>query len=188
MRTSRRRGVTLIETVVAASFSIIAITGAVMLFLSGAMAWTRGAGRIDAESKSHLAIRRISRELREAMKVVVDANGQGLTYQLPLKNQDGSYVQPLTPDNRYRRIELSGPTLRIVDGEAVNRICSGVVLTDPLSGGGSSPYKIFTPGSGSITRSLTVMVVSTRSADYNKTATSRSRETIYLRNIPQLVK
>jgi hypothetical protein len=185
---SKRRGVTLIETVVAAGFSVIAITGAVMLFLSGAMAWTRGAGRMDAETKSHFAIRLISRELREARSVVVDANGQGLTYQLPLKDEDGSYHLPMTWDGRSRRIELVGNTLRVVDGEAVHRICTGVALTDPLSPGGSGTYRIFTPGSGSITRSLSVMVVSTRNADYNKTATSRSRETIYLRNIPQLVK
>lgn len=188
MRFSKRQGITLVETVIAASFSVIAITGAVMLFLSGAMSWTRGAGRMDAESKANFAIRMISRELREAMSVTVDGNGRGLTYRLPQKQQDGSYVLPITWDGRYRRIELQDTNLVVIDGEAKHRICSGVVLTDPQSVGGSGSYKIFTPGSGTITRSLTAMVVSTRNADYNKTATSRSRETIYLRNIPQLVK
>lgn len=181
----RRQGATLVEVVVAAGLSTIALFGAVFLFLSGAMSWARGTGRIDAESGANLAVRSVSRELREAMTVTVDSDGAGLSYRLPAKDEDGSFTTPVTWDGVDRRIELQGSQLCVTGSGQTRVICRGVVATDPLS---NSTYRIFTAGSGAITRSLTVMIASSRNAEYNKMATSRSRETIYLRNIPQLVK
>jgi hypothetical protein len=183
---SKRRGVTLLETVSAAGLSTLALFGATMLFISGSMSWIRGGGRIDAESTTNRAVREVSRELREAMAVTVDANGQGLTYRLPVKDGNGSYTNPITWDGVTRRIELQGTKL-VITGGVPHTICTGIILTDPQASV-STPYVIFTPGSGSITRFLTVMLASSRNADYNKMTTSRSRETIYLRNIPELVK
>lgn len=188
MKRSKRSGYSLVETVIASGLSILAFYGATMLFLSGAMSWTRGAGRIDSESTTHRAVREISRELREAMTVSVDANGKGLSYRLPVKDDDGNYTMPVTWDGVSRRIELDGTDLVVIGGDNSRRICPGVILTDPQSAGGTGHYVPFSPGAGAITRSLTVMLVSQNAADYNHTATSRSRETIYLRNIPQLVK
>lgn len=186
MRTSKRRGVSLVETVIATGLSTLAFFGATLLFLSGTMSWMRGAGRIDSESTTNRAVRQVSRELREAMAVTVDSNGLGLTYRLPVKDGTGTYTNPIVWDGISRRIELQGSSL-VITGGANHTICKNVILTDPQASG-STPYVIFAAGTGSITRSLTVMLVSSRSADYNSTATSRSRETIYLRNIPQLVK
>ncbi|HVT13510.1 MAG TPA: hypothetical protein VHE55_14695 [Fimbriimonadaceae bacterium] len=188
MKRSKRSGTTLVETTVAAGLSTIAILGATLLFTSGSMIWMRGYGKIDAEATTYRAVREVSRELREAMKVTVDSNGLGLTYQLPLKDDSGTFVMPATWDNVTRRIELEGTNLVVTGGVTPHTICKGVILTDPQSPNGTGTYRIFTAGAGSTTRSLTVMLVSSRSADYNKTATARSRETIYLRNILQLVK
>lgn len=188
MKRNTRRGTTLVETTIATGLSTLAILGATLLFTSGSMIWMRGYGRIDAEATTHRAVREVARELREAMKVTVDANGLGLTYRLPLKDNSGNFTMPVTWDNVTRRIELQGTSLVITGGQAPHTISKGIILTDPQSPGGAGAYKIFTAGAGSTTRSLTVMLVSSRTADYNKMATARSRETIYLRNIPQLVK
>ena len=188
MNRTTRRGTTLVETVVAAGLSVIVFLGATLLFLSGAMSWARGSGKIDAEATTHRAVREISRELREAMAVSVDADGLGLSYELPVKDASGSFTTPISWDGITRRIELQGADLVMTGGHAPRTILKGVILSDPQSPDGQGSYRIFTAGSGAITRSLTVMLVSSRSADYNRMATSRSRETIYLRNIPQMVK
>lgn len=188
MMRSKRRGTTLVETVVATGLSTLAILGATLLFTSGSMIWMRGYGRIDAEATTHRAVREVAQELREAMMVTVDSNGLGLTYRLPVKDNSGNFTMPVTWDNVTRRIELEGTKLVITGGQTPHAICKGVILTDPQTPNGNGSYKIFTAGAGSTTRSLTVMLVSSRTADYNKMATARSRETIYLRNIPELVK
>src|SRR3954466_12563397 len=105
MMRSKRRGATLAETTIAAGLSTLALFGAIMLFLSSAMGWTRGSGRIDAEATTHRAVREIARELREAMSVTVDANGLGLSYRLPVKDASGNYTMPITWDNVARRVE-----------------------------------------------------------------------------------
>lgn len=188
MKRIRRRGTTLVETVIAASLSILTFAGAVMLFISGSISWARGFGKIDAEATTNRAVREVARELREAWSVTVDTNGLGLTYKLPVKDSTGSYKNPIAWDNVTRRIEVQGTNLVITGGPAPHTICKGLIYTDPQSPGGTGTYRFFTAGSGSITRSLTVMLVSSRQAEYKKMATSRSRETIYLRNIPELVK
>jgi len=186
MKNSKRRGVSLVETVTAAGLAVLAFYGATMLFVDGSVSWLRGYGRMDAETKTNDAVRAIAREVREAMYVNVDANGLGITYELPATDNNGNYITPIVWDGVTRRIELDGTSLRIFGGQTPQTICSNVVLTDPDSTGGTAPYRIFAPGTGSITRSLTVMLVSSWNADFNHTATSRSREIIYLRNIPEL--
>jgi len=186
MKTNKRRGVSLVETVMAAGLAVLAFYGATMLFVNGSVSWIRGYGRMDAETKTNDAVRAISRQIREAMAVTVDANGLGITYQLPAKDSTGTYLSPIVWDGVTRRIELDGTSLKMVGGQSPQTICSNVILTDPDSLNGTTPYQVFTAGTGSITRSLTVMLVSSWSADFNKMATSRSREIIYLRNIPEL--
>lgn len=188
MRRKRLRGATLVEVTFAAALSTIVLFGAINTFLSGSVAWVRGQGKIDAETGSQRAVRQVSRELREAMSVIVDADGQGLTYRLPTKLGDGSYSMPVTWDGVARRIYLASGSLYVSRESVTKRLCNGIITTDPQSSGGSAPYKIFNAGAGTITRSLNVMVVSRQNTDRTSTATSRSRETIYLRNIPQLVK
>lgn len=188
MKRTKKCGATLVEVTLAAGLSTIVLFGAISTFLSGSVAWVRGQGKMDAESGSQRAVRMISRELREAMMVSVDSDGQGLTYRLPAKESDGSYTMPLTWDNVTRRIALSGGSVSVTSAGASRRLCTGVITTDPQSSGGTGTYKVFNAGVGAITRSLTVMVVSRQNTDRTSTAVSRSRETIFLRNIPQLVK
>lgn len=184
---NRRRGATLVEIALAASTSVLVLGGAVGTFVMSAKTWLQGESKLDADNNSNQAIRTISKEMREAWQVTVDADGKGLTYLKPAKDTYGNYIMPITSDGVTRRIEMNGSDLRITGGG--NRtICRSLILTDPLSSGGTSPYKIFTAGSGSITRSLTIMLVTQRSGVNGKNNTSRIRETIFLRNIPELTK
>lgn len=189
MRRRTIRGTSLLEVVTAAGISLTVLMVAVATFLLGIATWLRGEARLDANESSQHAVREVSMILREAMAVTVDANGKGLSYRLPLKDDSGSYLQPITWDGVSRRIALTDTnSLQITsdDGTPARTICKDVILTDPLSPGGTGAYTIFSPGAGAITRSLTVMVVLRKGQYKQETVTSRSRETIFLRNIPQL--
>lgn len=184
---SRRRGATLVEVALAASASVLVLTGSIATFVMSTKTWLQGESVIDAGNNANQAMRIISKEMREAMVVTVDANGLGLYYRRPLKDADGNYVMPITWDNVDRRIEMNGSNLQITGG-TTRVVCKSLQLTDPSSAGGTATYQIFTPGVGSITRSLTIMLVTKRSGLGGKTNTSRIRETIFLRNIPELTK
>lgn len=175
----------MVEVLVASVISFLVLAGAATALLFGMAGWARGQARIDSETQAQQAIRLVSKLLREAMVVNVDANGQGLTYRLPSKDGNGNFNLPATWDGVNRRIEVSGSDLNLVVGGTTRNLASGVILTDPQAG--NQAYRVFTPGAGTITRQLWMkLATSTMSGDRRKTMTSRGREMIYLRNIPQL--
>jgi hypothetical protein len=185
MKTRRlNRGTTLVETLTAAFMTVLVLTGAVAVLLYGLSSWARGEGRIMAEGDAESAVRIVSQELRQAMLVSVDPNGLGLSYQLPLVDANGNYVAPPVPDGVTRRIELDSSTLNIVTAGVARPICGGVILTDPLSSGGTGTYRIFSSPGDAVNREVTVEVVTQRNAYNSMNVTSRDRETIYLRNVP----
>lgn len=180
----RIRGATLIEAMTAAGLSTMLLFGAVSVFLQGSSSWLKGTARIVVNEDAQGAIRTIAQELREAMAISVASDGQSLTYRLPSKDDDGAYIIPPVWDGVNRSILLSGTNLVIRREGGTDRVvCRKVILTDPQSG---SAYKPFTPGAGTITRQLTVMVVTQLNEYKQETAKSRARETIFLRNIPEL--
>ncbi len=186
-RVGTKNGFTIIETLVSTTVSFLALTGAVSLLVAGTSTWYKGEGKMLAETQSQRSVRMISGELREAMSVTVDGNGLGVSYRLPVINgSTGNYTTPAIWDNVVRRIEYVSGTIRVVtDGES--RILSrNVILTDPQSSGGAAAYVIFAPGSGFIIRKLSVMVATQTATTKGSYTKSRSRETVYLRNIPEL--
>jgi hypothetical protein len=176
----------MVEVILSAGITSLVLLAGVSTFLMAMSSWFQGQGTIDAQSGSQLAVRTISKELREAMAVLADEDGLGLSYRLPLVDGDGDYVMPIEWDGIDRRIQLEGADLVIREDDARRVLCSGVVLADSQAGG--QAYRIFTPGAGAVTRSLTVMVVTRKNAQGDTYAASRSRETIFLRNIPELAR
>lgn len=184
----KRKGASLVEVVTASTISVLVLTGAYAALLSGSKTWIKGSGAMDAEATAQRAVRKIANELRQAMSVTVDANGLGLSYRMPVVDGNGSYTVPPVWDNVVRRVELNGSNLNIVTDGSTDRIASGVILTDPLSSGGTGTYRIFTAGAGTITRQVTVQVVVQKNTVGTYTKQSRNRETIFLRNIPELIR
>ena len=182
----KQRGATMVEVVTGAAITTLVLFGSTAAMISGMNSWARGQGKIDADSQSQKAVRVISMELRQAMTVTVDSNGLGLTYRLPSKDANGDYIIPVVWDNIYRRIEYSNGVIKILTGENNHVICRNVILTDPFSTGGVASYKIFTAGSGAITRQLVVMIATRTNGARTENVTGRVRESIYLRNIPSL--
>ncbi|HLK13753.1 MAG TPA: hypothetical protein VKT78_03025 [Fimbriimonadaceae bacterium] len=187
-RKSKRAAQTLVEMVLALSLTALVFFVGISTFLLGMSSWYRGNNRMSVEGSTEHAVRKIAMTLRTAMSVTVDSNGKGLSYRLPAVDGTGTFISPATWDGVNRRIELDGTSMYIKGDNLANvDICDNVVLTDPLSSGGNQSYRIFTAGAGTITRSLTVMLVSQQNSYNSSTPVSgRHRETIYLRNIPQL--
>jgi Tfp pilus assembly protein PilW len=186
MRPTRRtRGMTLTETMMAVSLTATVLITSISVFIFGSYTWIKGSQHVKAEADSALAVQTMDRQLRQAMSVVLDTNGNGVTYELPLQNTDGSYSVPLVWDGITRRIALQGTSLVMAgsDGTAVTLAWS-VYSYDPLAPP-STPYQIFTAQSGQVISSLTVMIVTGQMDGEQNLITSRSRQAIYLRNLPQ---
>lgn len=188
-QTSRKRkGHTLLEAVFAAGITAAVCIVGISTYLLGMTSWFRGTTWMSGEMTSQQAVRRVSTQLRLALSVTVDGNGQGLSYRMPLIDGNGNFVNPATWDGVNRRIELDGNQLVVKADNAPDQVlCGNIITTDPLSSGGTSSYRIFTAGAGTITRSLTVMIVSQKNVSgSSQLVYGRHRETIYLRNIPRL--
>lgn len=183
-RTTRQRGATLIELLTSATITLLVMAGAVAVLFSGSTSWARGIGKIGAESDAQMSIRVVSQQLREAMAVTVDPDGTGLTYRVPQMDAAGDYLFPITWDGVKRRIVLKRDQLQLIDGSSTRILARGVVKTDALNN--NVPYRIFTAGPGAITRQVTIEIAVKKAAERAKTVVSRSRETVFLRNIPEM--
>lgn len=190
LRLNRRRirGAALLESVTAAFMGTMVLTTAFMIYMSGMMSWTKGEARITAEDTATVAVRRMSVMLREAMYVAVDNNGMGLTFRWPIKESNGRFRTPPVWDGITRRMYVQNGILYVSDGTNTEAICKGIITTDPQSAGGAAAYTVFTPGQGTNTRQVTLMLV-TQSASYRtEQVTSRCRETIFVRNVPEITR
>ena len=181
-----KRGAVLIELITAAGITVLVLGGAVSTLFVGSAAWARGMGKIGAEVDSQMAVRIVAQQLREAMSVKVDADGKGLTYRVPQTDKSGAYTLPISWDGRVRSVRVQKDKLVLADGQSNRVIASGLVFSDPVSKNGNQPYRIFTPGPGTVTRQVTIQIATSRYGVGAKKVASRSRETIFLRNIPQL--
>lgn len=203
------RGSTLLETIVTTIISVMVLGASLSMYVMGAANWARGENAIDVESNSRQGVRRVVNELRQAYYVSIDANGMGLTYRRPSLDNQGNFALPLTWDGLDRRIYYSNGSLLLNDGvNAPYVIARNIVTKDPfLSSGGqnnriwnlesaknddnnnsSNSYAIFTPGQGSVTRSVVVKLVTRNPGGLRAVVFGRNRETIYLRNVPQVAK
>ena len=185
MRTSRKNklGATLLELLTATVVSVFVLSGCVALLYAGTNSWAQGLGKVGAETDAQMAVRTISNRLAEAMSVSVAANGQSLTYELPQTDGNGNYVLPLAWDGVTRTAKLSGSQMILSDGGSQVVIANGVILTDPLSSGGTAVYKPFVAAPGAITQQVNIEVATQWNGARKNLVSSRERETVFCRNV-----
>jgi hypothetical protein len=187
MKTRRhlRKGHTLLETLIASTLTVSVMVVGTSTYLIGMSSWFRGQTRIVGESAAQKAVRSIAMTLRSAMSVTVSSDGQSLTYETPTMN-NGTYATPLAWDGVTRTIGRSGSQVSVVNSDGTSQtLCQNVIGTDPLSAGGTHSYAMFTAGSGTVTRSVTIMVVTQQTVPgTSQKVSGRHRETIFLRNVP----
>ncbi|MCX7799043.1 MAG: hypothetical protein N2109_01725 [Fimbriimonadales bacterium] len=181
----RSAAMTMVEVLTAATLTVAVLFAAVSALLFGTSSWLRGMGRISAESEAKRAVAAVSKILREAMAVVVDANGMGLTFRYPVRDSNGRYVLPPVWDGVQRRIAVESGNLVLREGTAVRVLCRDIDPVDPRTG---TSYRIFTTPGGAIIREVTVQIVTRRDGRFANEAKGRVRETVFLRNVPQLTR
>lgn len=181
----RSRGFTLFEVIFAAALTVFVAFAAISLQYAAMRGWRNGDQQLDLDSNAQRAVRTISAELRDALSVTIDADGLGLAYSLPAINGSGAITIPMVADGVVRRIELRNNTVRVTDGANTRVLARNVILTDPRSTGGTVAYRLFIPNGGTLSRSITVMVVTQGTQVGGGLKNSRSREIVYLRNLPE---
>ena len=119
------------------------------------------------------------------MSVTVSSDGTSLTYETPTL-ANGTYVTPPTWDGITRTAKRTGTNVVAVGSDGSSQtLCENVIGTDPLSSGGTRSYPLFTAGTGTVTRSVTIMVVSQQQVSgTSQKVYGRHRETIFFRNVP----
>lgn len=185
-RTRKTSGYTLIEVLTASMIGTLVVFGVLSTLIMGMAGWARGQGQITAESSGQRAMRGIVAELRESMSVTVDADGRGLTYQLPQRDAFGNFSSPPVWDGVARRIQLGvvsegRAALSIGPAASLRAIAKDIRAEDPLT---NSNYRLFTTPVGSVVRQVDIRIISESLADKNKRVRSEVRELIFLRNIP----
>lgn len=206
----RQRGFTLPELMTGAVIGTMVIGGGAMLATNSAQSWTKGRNWIDADESSRQAVQKVTRTLREAMWVQVDANGRGVTYRLPRKDAGGNVIVPTQPDMTLRRFEVVNGALVHIEGARRMTVATGVLERDPyrdVTGGRamahgvlydvscgspvydlrvetSPAYRMFTANGSGPARELTVQFVTANKGQKgDQTLFGRRRERISLRNI-----
>lgn len=182
------RGATLVESVTAASLTVLVMGGAITTFLQGMRTWVEGQSKLDAEQSSQHVVRAMDAQLREAMFVEVAADGMSLTYKLPAKNADGEYGIPPVWDNVTRRMYVIAGTggfysLYMGPNGSARLMTKRVILTDPEAPGNPS-YTPFQASQGSVSREITLRVITKSIADSTDASYSRTRERVVIRNVP----
>lgn len=180
----RQSGMTMVEVVTSAVIGTMVLGAALTIFIAGAGMWVRGGEMMETEVQSRQAVRVIANALREAMVVTVDADGQGVTYRLPTRLPDGTFQAPAVWDGVSRRIFHSSGNIRLTDGVGTRTITRNVILTDPDNA--NAAYQLFVPGAGTVVRQVTIKIVCRRTLPNSVVYLGRKRETIFLRNIPQV--
>lgn len=180
----------IVETVVASLLTGMVLFTSVGTLYSGMRSWVQGLKMIEAEMDGTQAVRRLNQELREAMSVQVAADGQSLTYRTPQRNSNGDFVVPPIWDGVQRRVivqSLGEGRYSLGFGIAGQEytVTRNVVLRDP-GVNGNPTYRVFTPGPGGITRRIDVMLITRTTGPRGAYIYQRTRETLFLRNVPSI--
>lgn len=182
-----RRGFTLVEALVSSVVTVMTLGTAASVYIASMGSWYQGTGKITAEMQSRQAMKLICAELAESMDVVIDADGMGITFHKPGKDDNGDFRTDVNgqpeSDGINRRIYLNQGKIKYSDGVGNRVLATNVITTDPLSTGGTAPYKIFVAGGGAITRQVTVMIATATTGKKAELVKARKREIVFLRNI-----
>lgn len=182
----RRRGVTLPEVLLGVSVFAFVTFGALLALIGTLSGWATGQARIQAEVDTQRALRRVTDALQEAMWAQLDGDGLGISYRLPQRDGSGNITYPLTWDGIERRIEIAGTNLRICDDAGCTTILTDVTTVDPNHPSGGS-YKMFVAPVATTVRQVTVQIVVNRQVRADRTVWARARESVSLRNVPQVL-
>jgi hypothetical protein len=93
-----RAGWTAAEILIATSIFGFLATGGLSLFLGAAKGWDGGSGKSESDTNASLALQLVAREVQDAKSATVSSDGNALTLQMPLVNDQGCYDRAFDGD------------------------------------------------------------------------------------------
>jgi prepilin-type N-terminal cleavage/methylation domain-containing protein len=112
---SGQRGFTLAELLAGLAVMGLVLAGVFTLQRQGTLVYLVGAGRVEAQQNTRLAVEMLSRELRSAQSMTSTANcGSGST-DISFVDQDGRAIRYFREDERLRR-RVDGVTTTLFRG------------------------------------------------------------------------
>ncbi len=176
------RGFSIIEALVASGISMGAIAVTTFIYFSGMGSWAKGQGDIDSMASSQVIVKKVAKELQEAISVDVNASGLRVDYQLPAKDANGNYSSPAVSDNVTRSFVVTGGNLIHVNGPDSRILATNMLLKNPVNNLIFVPFK----GDGNvISRRVQITFATEKLGQLHDKRSSCVTETIYLRNIPR---
>lgn len=164
-RQPQKKGMTLIELLVASSVTLILLLALLPLMSSSVRAWHRTSHDVATTMDVTLAMRRIASELRYAKSVLITDGGQKIQYILP--------------DNTSAYFKLSDGGNLIWSWGGQEPLLRGVVTSDPEYGG---TYPIFQLAFGGGTSRAVLVRLCVRVNTPAGIRTHRAQQLVVLRN------
>ncbi len=173
-----KSGLTLAEMVVSLGVLMLIVVGMSSLLVDSSKSTDRTQMQSKVDTEVALAEEKIFNLLIEARRITIDANGNGITYHFPAKNEDGSYkFSHKAVDSVAHRIYLTNGSLYSSD-DPDNPILTNIPSRDPETG---STIRIFSAGVNG--KEVVVRLVSTQAANPTCSFTSAITTRIRPRNI-----
>lgn len=88
---TRRRGVSIVEVVVASFVFLLMLTGLLGMGISAVNQWSFGSSKMLADNDAVLATQLLSAEVRSGIRAYTDTSGGTLSVVLPAVNSQGDY-------------------------------------------------------------------------------------------------
>lgn len=186
----RRRGMTLVEILVALGIVAMVILGSVSLLLSGLTSFSRTSSDAALTGTNAQGLRRVSECLRTAMSVTVSPDGRTVSYQVPALSGstdpvtgEREYSEPMVSDGTTRSFVVNR-TARTLTETATGRVLvRNITDTDPQPGSTQygqtyAPFSVTTIGSA---RAVTINLI-TQERAANQTRYIRLKTTAVIRN------
>lgn len=168
-----RRGFTALETIISISIFTILAMGGVSLMVAAAASWNREIAQSEVNSDTSRGLKAIAQELRPALSVSIDGDGQGISYRLPRRDTQGHIIIPVSAESTVYRIYRSQDGSSLMRTGRTRPLVSGLPDEDD-----SGAIFHLQPSGKAVCVSLT-STVEGPACDYTSTKT----EVVRLRNV-----
>lgn len=121
-----RRGLTVVELMVAATLLSIILVGVVSLMVSSGREWSHGSSGLAADNRASLTLQSLEQNVRSGSIATVDSSGTVLTITNPQLTASGDYDRATTSSVSVRYYLSQGKVLRQVGTDTPTSLGSGI--------------------------------------------------------------
>lgn len=184
----KRRGLTMVELLVASATMMLLVLGACTLFFGATKQFYTTEADVDITQTNANGMRYITQKIRQAMSLSITSDGRKVYYTMPAYSNyyddvtgERELIVPLVSDGVTRSFTVSGSNL--YDDVTGRVIVKNIVSIDPDPNSSQynqtyAPFQLTTIGSR---RALTINLITQRNVSTTKRF-SRMKTTVIIRN------